>query len=123
VVTGYEQAPDKAEYIGKRLGQVGVIAATAALGGAAGEAAEAADAGAAGEGGIIERPTYEPRAPEPLPPRTPGTAPTEFPPDPTPYAPTQVPGRACIFVLRPPRERPIACLWAPLFRRLPSGAP
>src|SRR5579883_2769992 len=30
---------------------------------------------------------------------------------------------AWIFVLRPPRERPIACLCSPLFRLPPSGAP
>jgi hypothetical protein len=30
---------------------------------------------------------------------------------------------AWIFVVRPPRERPMASLKAPLFRRLPSDAP
>jgi hypothetical protein len=30
---------------------------------------------------------------------------------------------AWIFVLRPPRERPIACFCSPLFRPKPSGAP
>ena len=29
---------------------------------------------------------------------------------------------AWIFVLRPPRERPTACFFSPLFRPLPSGA-
>src|SRR5579872_1782303 len=29
--------------------------------------------------------------------------------------------RAWIFVVRPPRERPIACVCSPLFRRRPSG--
>src|SRR6516164_4049433 len=29
---------------------------------------------------------------------------------------------ACIFVLRPPRERPTACFCSPLFHPLPSGA-
>jgi hypothetical protein len=70
VVTGYQQAPDKVEFVGKGLGLAGVVAATAAVGGV-GESAELATAGedAAAEGlgeGLIEKPPVEtPEAPTP----------------------------------------------------------
>jgi hypothetical protein len=49
-------------------------------------------------------------------PRWPGVASTAMG---RPRAPTM----AWIFVVRPPRERPIACAGAPLFRPPPSGGP